>query len=153
MKISFLKNFLKYILALVLTLTIPAFASKPMPEEFVETICQTAKNQSLSILFDLEIKFITYPNKKRLESYREVLTEGLNLERKRLESKMTKDESYSNLLSLYLIMAEQNYKFALCEKFNRQDARPITIAEESYMACRIENTTNQRIFTRKGKCF
>ncbi len=146
-----LSNYCKYFLVLIFISTFPAFASKPMPEEAVEMFCQTAKNQSLHILSDLEIKFINYPNRKRLESYREVLAEGLNSERKRLESRLEKDKSYSNLLSLFLLTAEENYKYALCEKFNRQDAKPITIAEEAYMACRIELTTNRK--TKKGNCF
>ncbi len=122
-----------------------------MPEEAVEMFCQSAKNQSLQILSDLEIKFVNYPDRKKLETYREVLAEGLNSERKRLESRLKKDKSYSNLLSLFLLTAEEKYKYALCEKFNRQDAKPITIAEEAYMACRIELTTNQK--AKKGDCF
>ncbi len=146
-----LNHYCKYLFILLFILIFPASASKPMPEEAVEMFCQTAKNQSLHILLDLEIKFINYPDKKRLESYREVLAEGLNSERKRLESRLKKDKSYSNLLSLFLLAAEEKYKYALCEKFNRQDAKPIIIAEEAYMACRIELTTNQK--AKKGDCF
>ncbi len=146
-----LNYYCKYLLIFLFISTFPAFASKPMPEEAVEMFCQAAKNQSLHILLDLEIKFINYPDRKRIESYREVLAEGLISERKKLESKLKKDKSYSNLLSLFLLSAEEKYKYALCEKFYRQDAKPIIIAEEAYMACRIELTTNQK--AKKGDCF
>ena len=149
-------NFFNLFCLLYFTLIFPTFAAKPIPEqsipeEAVELMCDNARNQALHILLDLEIKLIKNAGNRKLESYREVFIEGLISERTRLGSKIKKDKDYSNLLSISLLVAEENYKFALCEKFIRQDAKPITIAEEAYMACRIDLTLNQR--SKKRDCF
>jgi hypothetical protein len=63
-----------------------------------------------------------------------------------LNDKTSKDKSLIGFVDLITTVSDQNYKYALCEKYKRPKASPVTIANESYLFCRkaILNNRDER---------
>jgi hypothetical protein len=140
-----LKIIFIYIIAFVFSQSALAKEKKIDPK-ILDGYCMGAHQDSIFILSKLLIKIGPNRTESEIEIYREVYAEVMREEISRLNDKASKDKSLINMVDLIASVSDQNYKYALCEKFKRPKASPVTIANENYMLCRkaILNNQNER---------
>jgi hypothetical protein len=104
-------------------------------EKLINTVCEVGKNESTHILFKLLIKSVNMPSVP-LEVYKEVFNEAITEDLNRLRTQLAGRKNASQEINIFIASSEINYKYALCEKYKRPSALPITIATENYFLCR-----------------
>jgi hypothetical protein len=119
-------------------------------ENIIDSICEAGKDEALRILFKLFLKSGNTPT-RNLETYREVFSEAITEDLARVKIRLQGLPNTSQTINTIIASYEANYKFALCEKYNRPNALPITIANENYLHCR--KALIERIETRPPPCF
>jgi len=152
MRINQMKN-KQYSLKILFALFIPfiflqstSAQEKKIDPKILDEYCMVAHQDTLFILAKLFNKIGPNKTDSEIEIYREVHAEAMREEINRLSEKASKDKSLSGMVDLIAAASDQNYKYALCEKFKRPKASPVTIANESYLFCRkaILNNQNER---------
>lgn len=131
--------FLKLLFIWISSFTIPQYSfaqEKNIDPKILDEFCKSAQEDSINILAKLSIKIGPNRTESEIEIYREVYAEAMREEINRLNAKANKDKSLASVINLIATVTEKNYKYALCEKFKRPKASPLTIANESYMYCR-----------------
>jgi hypothetical protein len=109
----------------------------------LDEYCMSAHQDTIFILAKLFNKIGPNKTDSEIEVYREVHAEAMREEINRLSEKASKDKSLIGIVDLITTVSDQNYKYALCEKFKRPKASPVTIANESYLFCRKAILHNQ----------
>ena len=123
---------IKYMVIFLAFMTTHCFAQKShVTLEGIEIICKGGEIDSIDALIFLAARTDNFEN-LNIESVRASYIMSMNLAKDKINNKKIDVQSHD----IFLSIASDNFKYALCEKLKRPKADIATIAKESYFLCR-----------------
>jgi hypothetical protein len=129
------------------------YAQKKYDEKNIELTCITSERHVLEALFNLGIKTENFTQNYSIETLREVHAESMSKIKDKLTKVATdlKIKSNSGFVDLGLNVANDDFKYGLCQKYLRKEANINTISKEAYFLCR--KTITESSEQRPAPCF
>jgi hypothetical protein len=131
-----LKFFIFNFLFLLLANT--ANSQSKFDEKIIDTTCSFVEKNVLFVLSNLASKTNNFNDRYTIEVLREVHSESMAEIKTKLQriSSDLRMKSNSGFIELGLNSAFEDFKYGLCQKYQRKEANVNSLAKESYFLCR-----------------